>query len=136
MINLYVLSTSIIITLIIILILSYIDYNQNYKSKFDNKNKNNNEENYDNYYLNKEETVNFILNDNDNYIKSLSNFDLIARKVKTSEEYIYKIINHCLTFNEEQIEKLNKCTNIVNSFYYNKYRWKFALIDNVYEVHQ
>ena len=28
---------------------------------------------------------------------------------------------------------MNKCTEIANSFYFNKYRWKFALINNVYE---
>lgn len=131
MIKFYLLITSLIITTIIIFILSYIDYNNNYKDKFDNNNKDDNRN--DNYYLNKEETVNFILNDNDNYIKSLSYYDLIARKVKTSNEYISIIINHCLNFNETQKEKLDKCTKIANSFYYNKYKWKFALIDNVYE---
>ena len=126
MIKLYLLISSLIITVIIIIILSYIDYNYNYRSKFEN-------DNNDNYYMNKEETINFILNDNDNYIKSLSQFDLIARNVKTNNEYISKTINGCLTFNETEKEKLNKCTEIANSFYFNKYRWKFALINNVYE---
>jgi len=135
MINLYLLFSTIIITSLIIFILSYFDYNNNYKDKFESRNNGNcNNDSYkDNYYLNREETVKFILDDNDNYMKSLSSFDLIARKVKTHDQYIYKVINHCLSFNETQMEKLNKCTQIANSFYFNKYRWKFALIDNVYE---
>ena len=132
MIKFYLLVSSLIITIIIIFILSYFDYTQNYKYKFDDNNDNNDNDN-NNYYLSKEETVKFILDDNDNYIKSLTYFDLIARKVKTSNEYISKIINQCLTFNETQIEKLDKCSKVANSFYFNKYKWKFALIDNVYE---
>jgi len=134
MIKFLLLISSLIITVIIIIILSYFDFNNNYKNKYPSlSNNNDNNNNDDNYYLNKEETINFILNDNDNYIKSLSQFDLIARKVKSSNEYISKIINECLCFNETQIEKINKCTNIANNFYFNKYRWKFALIGNVYE---
>ena len=137
MFKFYLLISTLIITSIIIFILSYFDYNYNYKNKntenYINDNDNDDDDNLNNYYLNKEETIKFILNDSDNYIKGLSNFDLIARKVQTSTDYISKIINHCLTFNQTQKEKLDKCSNIANSFYFNKYRWKFALIDNVYE---
>jgi hypothetical protein len=49
------------------------------------------------------------------------------------EEYIYKIIEGCLNFSETQIIKLNNCSKIARNFFDNKYIWKFALIDEVYE---
>ena len=86
-----------------------------------------------NVYLSREETANIIKNDTDNYIKNLTKYDLYARDVSTSEEYIYKIIDSCLNFSETQIIKLNNCSKIARNFFDNKYIWKFALIDEVYE---
>ena len=86
-----------------------------------------------NIYLTREETATIIKNDSDNYIKSLSPADLYARGVSNSSEYIYKIIDGCLNFTENQIDKLNKCSKIARDFFDNKYRWKFALIDEIYE---
>ena len=94
-------------------------------------------EKYTNYisniYLTREETSNIIKNDSDNYIKSLSPADLYARDVSNANEYIYKIIDGCLNFTENQIIKLNNCSKIASDFFDNKYAWKFALIDEVYE---
>ena len=109
-----------ILTIIIIIILSntsnekYIDYNSN-------------------VYLSKEESAHIIKTDSDNYIRNLSKYDLYARDVSTSEEYIYKIIEGCLNFSEKQVIKLNNCSKIARNFFDNKYIWKFALIDDVYE---
>ena len=86
-----------------------------------------------NIYLTREETANIIKNDSDNYIKSLSPADLFARDVSNSSEYIYKIIDGCLNFTENQIKKLNTCSNIARNFFDNKYAWKFCLIDEIYE---
>lgn len=109
-----------ILTIIIIIILtqSNIEKYENYGS---------------NVYLTKEESANIIKNDSDNYIKNLSKYDLYARDVSMPEEYIYKIITGCLNFTEPQIIKLNNCSKIARKFFDNKYTWKFALIDEVYE---
>jgi hypothetical protein len=108
-----------ILTIIIIILLNtskenYIDYTSN-------------------VYLSREETANIIKNDNDKYIRNLTKYDLYARDVSMPEEYIYKIIEGCLNFSETQIIKLNNCSKIARNFFDNKYIWKFALIDEVYE---
>ena len=118
--NNYILEIKTIQASIIIIILSntsnekYIDYNSN-------------------VYLSKEESAHIIKTDSDNYIRNLSKYDLYARDVSTSEEYIYKIIEGCLNFTEKQVIKLNNCSKIARNFFDNKYIWKFALIDEVYE---
>ena len=86
-----------------------------------------------NVYLSREETANIIKNDSDKYIRNLTKYDLYARDVSTPEEYIYKIIEGCLNFSEKQVIKLNNCSKIARKFFDNKYIWKFALIDEVYE---
>ena len=98
---------------------------------------NTSKENYIDYtsnvYLSREETANIIKNDTDKYIRNLTKYDLYARDVSIPEEYIYKIIEGCLNFSETQIIKLNNCSKIARKFFDNKYIWKFALIDEVYE---
>lgn len=84
-------------------------------------------------FLNKSETQDFIYRDSDNYIKSLSIYDLFARKVMNTGEYIEKILNSCLDFTEIQKKKISKCAKIAKSFFDNKYNWKFSLIDKDYE---
>jgi hypothetical protein len=86
-----------------------------------------------NIYLTAKDTISFIKNDTDNYIKSLSQYDLIARDVTSPTEYISTIINGCLNFNDFQIEKLNNCSIIARNFFNNKMIWKFALIEDIYE---
>lgn len=109
-----------ILTIIIIIIITTVS-NENYIDYTSN------------IYLSREETANIIKNDSDKYIKNLTTYDLYARDVATSDEYIYKIINSCLNFSENQIIKLNNCSKIARKFFDNKYIWKFALIDEVYE---
>ena len=87
-------------------------------------------------FLNKTETQEFIYADPDDYIKSLSTYDLYARKVLNSNEYISKILEGCLDFTENQMNKLRKCSLIAKNFFNNGYMWKFSLIDNIYELLQ
>jgi len=75
--------------------------------------------------MNKDETINFIINDEDNYIKNMSVYDLYARKVSSTNEYINLITNNCLDFTDEQ-KKIIKNNSNNSSF-------KIALIDNKYE---
>jgi hypothetical protein len=88
---------------------------------------------YTNIYLTQEETINFIRNDNDKFISSLSPFDLEARDVRSPQEYMNKIINDCYNFTDSQKTKLNNCSKIARNFFDNNYVWKFALIGDVYE---
>jgi len=110
-----------ILTIIIVIIITSTVSNENYIDYTSN------------VYLSREETANIIKNDSDKYIKNLTTYDLYARDVATPEEYIYKIIDGCLNFSENQVLKLNNCSKIARKFFDNKYIWKFALIDEVYE---
>jgi hypothetical protein len=90
----------------------------------------NNYENFTNnkiYFLSKIETTNFIIKDNDNYIKNMSVYDLYARKVLSHEEYINLIINECLDFTEDQKKIIYKCIDN------NDLSFKIALINDKYE---
>ena len=80
-----------------------------------------------------EEIQLFIINDKDDYIKNMSIYDLRARKVKSHEEYINIIITNILDFNNEQIEKLKRCSKNASNYFNNGKEWKFALISSVYE---
>jgi hypothetical protein len=115
---------SAIIIILIICIISYFVYSSSVIENFTNDT---------NIYLSQEEVINFIRNDTDKYINSLSPFDLEARDVISPQEYINKIINECYDFNDNQITKLNNCSKIARKFFDNKYIWKFALIGDVYE---
>lgn len=84
-------------------------------------------------FLSKEESQVLMKNDEDNYIRNLSIYDLRARKVKTNEEYLMIAINSCLDFNEIQKEKLKICCKEAVKFFNNNYNWTFALTNNTYE---
>jgi|LakMenE01Jun11ns_1017448.scaffolds.fasta_scaffold9819223_2 hypothetical protein len=84
-------------------------------------------------FLTKEETTNFILKDEDNYIKNLTIFDLRARKVGTNDEYLYKSARNTLEFTQEQKDKLTICANEAITYFNNNFNWIFALMSNEYE---
>jgi len=84
-------------------------------------------------FLSKEETQLFIKNDDDNYIKNLSIYDLRARKVKSNDEYLNLVINSCMDFSEEQKKKITICANQAKQFFNNNNKWIFANINNNYE---
>jgi len=115
------------ITLFCLFLFIYMFINYNKKEDFTN--------NYnDIYFLTKEETQEFILKDDDNYIKNMSIYDLRARKVNSSNEYITSIIKEgCLDFNEEQKEKLKKSSIEAKEFFNNNKNWIFACVNNTYE---
>lgn len=105
----------------------------------------NNYKNNNIIFLENNETSEFLIKDIDNYVKNLNDIDLYARKVKTKEEYIKIISNNTLNFNENQKDKLIKCTAISDEFFLNyenyyingselvKIKWIFGLVGNNYE---
>ena len=111
-----------IIIIIIIIIICY-NVNKYYKLYETKKFINNNSI----YFMTKEETIDFIMKDKDNYIKNMSIYDLYARKVSRHDEYINLIINNCLSFTEEQ-KNIIKNNNFNNNTFI-----KIALINNIYE---
>ena len=113
-----------VIVLLIICIISYFVYSSSVIETFKVDN---------NIYLTQEETINFIRNDTDKYISSLSPFDLEARDVRSPQEYMNKIINDCYNFTDSQKTKLNNCSKIARNFFDNNYVWKFAVIGDAYE---
>lgn len=113
-----------VIVLLIICIISYFVYSSSIIETFKVDT---------NIYLTQEETINFIRNDTDKYISSLSPFDLEARDVRSPQEYMNKIINDCYNFTDSQKKKLENYSKIARNFFDNNYVWKFALIGDVYE---
>ena len=96
------------------------------------------------YFFSKNETINFIIKDKDDYIKNLTEFDLYARKVKNGNEYIDNIIETIVDFTDNEKEKLTKCAIASDNFlktcnlYKNvidykeliNIKWIFACTDN------
>ena len=91
-------------------------------------------------YLTSQKIIDFLNKDSDNYVKNLSKFDLIARKVDTNNEYTQKISNCTKDFTETQKNIINNCCKKADEFLkqYNdlldgkeiaKLNWKFALTD-------
>ena len=114
-----------IIIIIITFIFFYYFFSYSKQENFINPN--------DYYFLSKEETIIFINADEDNYIKNLSIYDLKARKVKTTNEYLDLISHSCMDFTQEQKEKLMKSASQASSYFNNGFKWKFALISSNYE---
>ena len=77
-------------------------------------------------FMNKNEVINFIIQDKDNYIKNLTIYDLYARHVSSHNEYFNLIINNCLDFTDEQ-------KNIIIKYSPNNTSFKIALINDIYE---
>lgn len=77
-------------------------------------------------FMNKNDVINFIIQDKDNYIKNLTIYDLYARHVSSHNEYINLIINNCLEFTDEQ-------KNIIIKYAPNNTSFKIALINDIYE---
>lgn len=82
-----------------------------------------------------EDAVSFIRNDNDNFFKNLSIYDLRARKCECYQDYITKIIPDFIIESEiikKCIEKLNQCIQKANiklrsySKTFDKIRWKLV----------
>jgi hypothetical protein len=118
-------------TIILIIIISYIVTTISNKESFKNNDKK--EDENKNIYMTAEETIIFIRNDPDNYVKNLSKYDIVARNMKNSQDYIDNIINECYNFTERDMIKIDKCSVIAKNYFDNGYKWKFALVGNIYE---
>jgi len=117
--------------IILIIIISYIVTTINNKESFKNDDKK--EDENKNIYMTAEETIIFIRKDPDNYVKNLSKYDIVARNMKNSQDYIDNIINQCYNFSERDMIKINKCSAIAKNYFDNGYKWKFALVGDIYE---
>jgi len=102
-------------------------------------------------FVSAEDSKKFLLNDNDHYIKNMSQADLYARKVKTVEEYKSNISKCTLDFLREEKNKVRECIVLADAFlqrytYKNmldckdiaKLPWKLALTykNNSYEYEE
>lgn len=106
--------------------------------------KNNNLENFKENnikFFKKQETLDFLYNDEDNYIKNLSIIDLYARKVKNSNIYKNNCMKCTTDFNKNQIDiiteaskeadkYLNNYNKLLNGKDIAKIKWNFALTQN------
>ena len=132
--DIYIYILYLLICLLIVLIIYYIHKIFTTKKKYIEPFQNDIE------YLTSQKVIDFLNKDNDNYVKNLSRFDLIARKVDTNNEYIQKISNCAKDFTEKQKNIINNCCIKADEFLkqYNdlldgkeiaKLNWKFALTD-------
>ena len=89
-------------------------------------------------FLKKENVIDFLKKDNDNYINNFTIYDLKARKVNTKNEYITKITNCIKNFNKNQINIIKEACIKADIFFNNyndllkgkeiaKLNWNFAL---------
>ena len=97
-------------------------------------------------FLTAEESRKFLLNDPDEYVHTLNQWDLIARKVSTFQDYLNKIAKSTLSFTSEQKTRLSNAAKDADQFF-NRTQidgincqeiatlpWKFALTsDKNYE---
>lgn len=136
----------ILFQIIIFILLSGIIY-YIYKIYNNKNNKNVKKYNVENFiennikFLNKIETSKFIHQDNDNYIKNLTNLDLLARKVKNNNIYKIKSAKCSTDFNDNQKKIITESTieadkylknynNLLNGNDIAKIKWNFALTFN------
>lgn len=69
------------------------------------------------YFLSESETKRFLQNDYDEYVHTLNQWDLIARKVGSPEDYINKIAKSPMSFTEDQKNRLRVATKEANKFF-------------------
>ena len=94
------------------------------------------------YFLNKDELLNILLENKDNYYNNFYKNDYISRKIKSIDEYYENIEKSVYNFNEEQKNKIknaiknieekisSKCNNL-EYFDNNKMKniqWKFGCV--------
>lgn len=63
------------------------------------------------------ETAKFLEEDKDAYVKSLSEYDLYARKVSTGGEYIASITKLTMSFSAEEKQRLMQCAKAADDFF-------------------
>jgi hypothetical protein len=128
--------------LLILITISYVAY-----LAYNNYKKNQNENNI--YFMNTEETKQFLLKDEDGYVRNLSKYDIYARHVKTNKEYLDNISKAASSFTKDEIARIIKCSYDADIFFKNLYikkykeikgndiatiKWIYAITDNnIYE---
>jgi hypothetical protein len=69
------------------------------------------------YFLSADETREVLINDRDEYVHTLNQWDLIARKVATFQDYINKIANSAMNFTPDQKVKIEQAAYDADSFF-------------------
>jgi hypothetical protein len=84
---------------------------------------------YDLEFMNEEQTKAFLLKDDDNYVKNMTKYDLIARK-SNRDLYLSRISKCASFFTSLEKEKLIECTREADQFLEN-FEWKNILNCNI-----
>jgi len=84
------------------------------------------------------ETKSFLLNDKDNYIKNMSNADLIARHISSNENYLLNIVNSALSFSTVEKQQLIQIMKVVSKMFIKlgfvvNFSVKFSKVGKIYE---
>jgi len=97
-------------------------------------------------FLDKHTTANFLYQDSDGYISSMSILDIIARQCHNHKEYAQVAKDSALSFSEDQKIRLEECILEAEKFLkklihplikqdlLNTFSWKIAYADNKYEA--
>ena len=110
----YILSSLLILLSIIFIIVAAIYIYSNNNDKYDNNENKNNEHIY---FMNDKETSVFLKNDNDRYVRNMSELDLCARNVKSHMEYINNIKDTAISFEQSEKDLLTKCAANADKYF-------------------
>lgn len=70
-------------------------------------------------FLTAQQTKKFLLNDPDEYVHTLNQWDLVARKVPTFQDYLNKSANAVLSFDEQQKTRILNASKAADTFFNN-----------------
>ncbi len=73
------------------------------------------------YFMSKEETIKYFMEDKDGYVKDLSDLDIIALKSTSKQDYITKIVSDARDFTPEEKRRLIKSCADADEYLY-KYK--------------
>jgi len=71
------------------------------------------------YFMSREETIKYFIDDRDNYVGDLSDLDIIALKSSSKQDYINKIVSDARDFTNEEKKRLIKACAKADKFLYN-----------------
>ena len=71
------------------------------------------------YFMSRDETAKYFMEDKDKYVVDLSDLDLIALKSTSKQDYINKIVSDARDFSEREKELLIKSCSDADKFLYN-----------------
>jgi hypothetical protein len=70
-------------------------------------------------FMTREETIKYFIEDRDNYVKDLSDLDIISLKSTSKEDYVTKIVSDARDFTQKEKELLIKSCAEADKFLYN-----------------